>query len=229
MATSITNALLSTSSVATESTSSAILGKDDFLKLLIAQLKYQDPMNPLDGTEFASQLAQFSTVEQLANMNDTLEASVTTNQLMAQSIGNTLATTLIGKNVKASGNTLGWTGDNTVRFGYTLSSAAESVTVKIYDKDGTLVRTMTETGVESGDTQMTWDGTDDSGATLAAGTYSFAVEAEDASGAAVTSSTFLFGTVEGVRFTASGTVFVVDGREIPLANILEILGGSSNG
>lgn len=229
MATSITNALLSTSSAAKGSPSSAILGKDDFLTLLITQLKYQDPMNPLDGTEFAAQLAQFSTVEQLANMNDTLEASVTTNQLMAQSIGNTLATTLIGKDVKASGNSVQWTGDSAVRFGYTLSSAADSVTVKVYDEAGTLVRTMTDTSVEGGDNTMTWDGKDDSGATMAAGKYTIAVEAENASGAAVTSSTFLFGTVEGVRFTASGTVFVVDGMEIPLANILEILQGKTDG
>ncbi len=80
MGTTISEALLGKSTTATETTSSSILGKDDFLKLLITQLQYQDPMNPLDGTEFAAQLAQFSSVEQLANLNETLSASITTTR-----------------------------------------------------------------------------------------------------------------------------------------------------
>jgi len=229
MTTSISQTLLGSSSSATETTSSGILGKDDFLKLLITQLQYQDPMNPLDGTEFAAQLAQFSSVEQLANMNETLTASIATNQLMAQSIGNALAATMIGKDVKASGNTVQWTGAGDARFGYTLGSDAATVTLKVYDANGTLVRTMTDTNVSSGDTAATWDGKDDAGATMAAGTYTISVEAEDATGATVSASTFLSGTVSGVRFKSTGTVFIVDGMEIPLANILEILNGKNNG
>ncbi len=229
MGTTINQALLGTSTAATGVTSSSILGKDDFLKLLITQLRYQDPMNPLDGTEFAAQLAQFSSVEQLANMNETLSASVTTNQLMAQSIGNALASTLIGKDVKASGDAVQWTGDNDVRFGYTLGASAATASVKIYDASGSLVRTIAETGTGKGDTMLSWDGKDDHGNTVAAGSYTIKVEAGDTSGAAVTTSTFLFGTVNGVRFTSTGTVFVVDGAEIPLGRIIEILHGGANG
>ena len=97
-------------------------------------------MNPLDSSQFATQLAQFSSVEQLANINTNLEASIATNQLMAQSIGNSLATSMIGREVKASGNTLQWKGTDEVRFGYTLGSAAAKATVRIYDSDGELVQ-----------------------------------------------------------------------------------------
>lgn len=74
------------------------MGKEDFLKMLIAQLKNQDPMNPLQGTEFAAQLAQFSSVEQLTNLNSTLTAQNQryTELVNAQSIG------LIGKEVTAN-------------------------------------------------------------------------------------------------------------------------------
>ena len=229
MGTTISETLLGKSTTAAETTSSSILGKDDFLKLLITQLQYQDPMNPLDGTEFAAQLAQFSSVEQLANLNETLSASITTNQIMAQSIGNALASSMIGKDVKASGDTVQWTGDRDVRFGYTLAADAATVTVKVYDANGELVRTITEKGAAAGDTTLAWDGTNDAGAAVPAGSYKISVEAVDGAGAAVTASAFLYGTVEGVRFKSTGTVFVVDGMEIPLSAILEILNGSTHG
>lgn len=78
----------------TSTTAATTLGKEAFLQMLVAQLKYQDPMNPADGTEFASQLAQFSSLEQLTNLNDSIESlAVDTNSLQAVN--------LIGKAVSA--------------------------------------------------------------------------------------------------------------------------------
>ena len=97
MATSITG-IGPTQFPASTSTSSAtngVLGQDDFLKLLVSQLQNQDPMNPMDGTQFASQLAQFTSVEQLANINTSLQSSISANQLLNQSISNALSTTVI--------------------------------------------------------------------------------------------------------------------------------------
>ena len=82
------------------------LGKDDFLKLMIAQLKNQDPLNPMNGTEYAAQLAQFTSLEQLTNLNANVSKSIDTNYVLTQSINNTLAATLIGKEVKINGNTI---------------------------------------------------------------------------------------------------------------------------
>ena len=78
--------------------------KDEFLKLLVTQLSHQDPLKPMESHEFASQLAQFSSLEQLQNMNGTMEESIMSDYMMTQSINNTLATTLIGKTAVANGN-----------------------------------------------------------------------------------------------------------------------------
>ncbi len=202
------------------------LGKDDFLKLLVEQLKNQDPLNPLDGTQFASQLAQFSSVEQLTNINTNLETNTNTTTLMAQSIGNSLATTMIGKEIKASGNTLKFDGTTPVDFGYTLANAAEKATVVIYDANGHEVETIQGAGTLAGDNSLKWDGKD---GVMPAGNYTFKVKATDAEGKSVTSASYTFGNITGVRFTSSGTVFLVDGVEVPVANILEILNGATHG
>lgn len=219
----------STTSSASATAGSNMLAKDDFLKLLIVQLQNQDPLNPMEGTEFATQLAQFSSVEQLTNISDTLTDSLTVNQLMTQSIGNSLATTMIGKDVKATGNGFTITESGDVSLGYTLGSDAATVTVKVFDQAGSLMRTMTITNAEAGDGTITWDGLTDNGSRVAAGRYSFTVSAADAAGTAITSSAYITGTISAVRFTTDGTVFVVGGLEIPLSQILEILNGKGNG
>jgi flagellar basal-body rod modification protein FlgD len=209
--------------------SPSILGKDDFLKLLITQLRYQDPLEPMKGTEFAAQLAQFSSVEQLANINTNLTETLATNQLMTQSIGNSLAATMIGKGVKASADEFRFTGSGDVRLGYTLPVSAAEVTVRVYDSTGALVRTITNAGTDKGDSTVVWDGTNDSGQTMAEGKYTFKVDALDSSKAALTATPFLYGTISAVRFTSAGTMFVVDGVEIPVSQILELLNGKGNG
>lgn len=217
---------LSSASPTFATASSGALGKDDFLKLLVEQLKNQDPLNPLEGTEFASQLAQFSSVEQLSNINTNLETNTSTISLMAQAIGNSLATTMIGQEIKATGNALKFDGETPVKFGYTLPANAETVTVRIYDSKGAMVEEIETAGKFKGDNTLTWDGKE---GVLDAGKYTFKVEATDDKGNSMSTTSFTFGKIEGVRFTASGTVFVVDGVEIPIANILEILKEKTNG
>jgi len=201
------------------------LGKDDFLKLLVSQLQNQDPMNPMDGTQFASQLAQFSSVEQLSNINTTLQASMNASSLLNQSISNALSTTVIGKEVRAAGTSFNYSGTGDMKLGYTLPSAAVSAQVKILDQNGAVVRTINGTGVAAGDADLKWDGLTDSGDRAAAGHYTIQVNALDSAGKAVTSTPFFYGIVSGVRFKSTGTVFVVDGEEISLSNILEVSQG----
>lgn len=204
---------------------SASMGKDDFLKLLVNQLRFQDPMNPLTGTEFAAQLAQFSSVEQLSNINTNLTQSLQANQLLALSINNALSATIIGKEVKATTDAFHFDGTKNVTLGYSLPSNADSATVKIYDGAGNLVKTINQTGTDKGDNTIAWDGTNDNGKTLAAGNYTFAVSAKNSKGESVAASGFIIGIVDSVRFKADGGVFVVDGMEVPLAKILEIRKG----
>jgi flagellar basal-body rod modification protein FlgD len=225
MAVTYTTVPVSSTTSTSSSTKSTVLGKDDFLKLLITEMKNQNPLSPMDGTEYAAQLAQFSSLEQLSNINTTLTESVSSNQLMTQAISNSLATTMIGKTVKASGSSVGTTGSGSVTLGYKLASPAATVTTKIYNSEGVLVRTLKTSNVAAGDGSVTWDGEDEDGSQMAAGKYTFEVSAVDSKGNAVTSSTYVTGKISGVRFTSNGTAFVVGGVEVPLSDILEILNG----
>ena len=92
------------------------LGKDDFLKLLITQMRYQDPLSPMDNTQFLAQMAQFSSLEQMQNLNESFDQSM----LLSQSLNNSSAAGFIGRHVRASGDgvTLGPSGS--VELGYFL-------------------------------------------------------------------------------------------------------------
>ena len=94
----------------TEAAGSPNLGKEEFLKLLVAQLKNQDPMNPTRPEEMASQLAQFSSLEQLINVNALLTEQTASNSVMALAINNSAAVEVLGKEVMALGDTVRVTG-----------------------------------------------------------------------------------------------------------------------
>jgi flagellar basal-body rod modification protein FlgD len=213
---------------ATTSTSSdkKILGKDDFLKLLIAQLNFQDPMNPMNGQEFAAQLAQFSSVEQLANINQNLLASIDANHLLASSVNNTLSATLIGKQIKASGDTIQYDGTTDATVSFSLAQDAQTVKVKLYDEAGNLVRTIDAGAQSKGDNTVSWDGKNDAGNQLTAGKYKVKIEAQDKDGNTISSEMVISGKVTGVRYKSDGTVLVVNGIEIRLADVVEIGGGN---
>jgi flagellar basal-body rod modification protein FlgD len=139
-----------------QTTTTKTLGKDDFMKLLLAQLKNQDPLNPMDGTDFAAQLAQFSSLEQLSNMNTELK-NLSVNQMTmnyAQSVN------MIGKEVVTnSGNSLEVSGPTT-DLNYKLATDAQSLTITILDKEGQLVKTWDETAQKAGMNKATWDTAD---------------------------------------------------------------------
>jgi len=208
---------------ASTSTGNTIMGQDDFLKMLVTQLQNQDPLNPMDATQFASQLAQFTSVEQLNNINTTLQSSISASQLLNQSISNALSTTVIGKQVRASGTTFAYDGSGAMKVGYTLPSAASTAQLKIVDQYGNVVRTINGTSVAAGDADVSWDGMTDAGTQAGPGRYTVQVTATDAKGNALTATPYFYGTVSGVRFKSTGTVFVVDGQEVPLSSILEVM------
>lgn len=179
---SVTNTVQSTagtaSAAATTSSRNAI-GKDEFLKMLIAQLKNQDPLNPLDGTAFTAQLAQFSSLEQLQNINTQL-SSFTKQQ---QSLGNAQAVTLIGNEVLARGNTVQAAG-SPVALSYQLAGDAAEGLVRIYDANGEFVDALVFQNQRQGLNTLTW-----SPPSSLTGICTFEVSATDRAGKAVGADT----------------------------------------
>lgn len=188
------------------------IGKDDFLKMMIAQLKHQDPLNPLDGTDFTAQLAQFSSLEQLSNMNDQLK----TLGLYQASLNNSQAANLIGKEITAIGNVIkvdGTSADLT----YNLTEGAEKVVVSIYDEGGNLVDTLDLGSQKEGENSVTWNCSG-----IAAGNYTFEVSAADANGDVVPAYTMITGKVMGVSFDEGSPVLSVNGQDIPLGDVISV-------
>lgn len=205
-----------------QSSGKAILSKDDFLKLLIVQLNYQDPLNPIQSTEFASQLAQFASVEQLYNINSNLLKSIDASYATNRSITNALISNLIGKKVVVYGDTLKLEAGKSLDFGYELKGGANSVEIKIVDMAGNVVKSFKLGERKEGKYSFTWDGKDDSGRDLPDGNYTIKVEAFDKDGKPVVVNTYVEGIVEGVRYKSDGAVILIGGIEFNIADVIEI-------
>ncbi len=207
------------------------LGKDDFLKLMMQQLRYQDPLNPMDSSQYSSQLAQFSSLEQLQNINTTLKQSMNANFALTQSVNNTMTAALIGKDARLSSNKITYNGENNgqsaAKIGYNLPAQASNITVKIYNSDGVLVKTIENLPKDAGEHKLSWDFTDNEGNKVSNGDYTFKVEASDMSEEDMTVSSFSYGTIEAVRFTENGTMLVINGVEYNLSDISEILNSNN--
>lgn len=203
-------------------TNNSILGKDDFLRILVTQLRNQDPINPVNGDDLAVQLAQFSSVEQLQNINSNLENNIEMDLLLNQAINNTMATTLIGREVRAAGNEIYRVDGEDTAIQYHLSGLAKDVKIQIEDADGTVVRTIVLSDQTEGNHHYKWDGKDDNGNKVSEGTYQFTVKAEDAEGNPVSAQEFVAGTITSIRYENGSAVLLIGDVEINFADVIEI-------
>ena len=194
------NAANSASSTAT--TSSTQEAQDTFLKLLVTQLKNQDPLNPMDNAQMTSQLAQMSTVSGIDKLNTTL-SSLVDSAGTSQSLQ---AAAMIGKNVLVPGSQLALS-NGAAYAGVNLSGAADQVTLTILDSSGNVVQTETLGAQKAGVLDIAWDGTNNAGAKVADGTYKFSVNATQGSNA-VTVNPLQIGTVSAL--VRSGSGFLLD-------------------
>ncbi|MBU1706289.1 hypothetical protein KKB28_00060 [bacterium] len=202
--------------------SSDATNQADFLKMLIAQLTNQDPLSPLEGTEFASQLAQFSSLEELQKMNAGLDGTLEANLVLAQSINNSLATMLIGKTIRAdlSSVELGESGSASIQF--QLDEAAADVTIEIVDENGETIRTLSAANLAAGENSLEWNGYDDDGNRVAAGEYTVQMTAKDAAGQSVAATLFFEGRVTGIQYRNGIAILMVGTREINLRDVISV-------
>ncbi|MEJ2635710.1 MAG: flagellar hook capping FlgD N-terminal domain-containing protein [Calditrichia bacterium] len=203
-------------------TAKNILGKDDFLKLLVTQLHYQDPLNPMEGTEFSTQLAQFSSVEELQNIDKSLQQSLDANYLLTTSINNTMASTVIGHDVKAYGNQIHLGDSKQAYLNFDLGNDAKNVKIEILDENDQVKRTINLDNLSKGDQSILWDGEDNVGITLPNGNYHYRVTATDADGNAVSTQSYVCGTITGVRYGNNGAVLMLGDLEIQMSDVYEI-------
>jgi flagellar basal-body rod modification protein FlgD len=189
---------------------------DSFLLLLTTQLKNQDPLEPLDSTEFAAQLAQFATVEQGIQTNKNL------NDLIAISkAGQTAAAvSYLGKTIEAEGDTVPLI-DGKAEYAYTLPERATSVTLAIANDQGRVVFSATgETA--TGKHKFVWDGVDSQGIEVAPGIYRLLVGAVDSEGDQIPAKTRIVGRVDGAD-TSGDTINLSLGEvSVPLDKILSV-------
>ena len=196
----------------------AVLGKDDFLRILVTQLRNQDPLNPMEGTEFATQLAQFSSVEQLIQMGEAMTASTAATTELKLTAQTTLGATMVGRDVLLEGSKVTVDGDNPSRVTFDLGANAAEVTVRILDAKGKAVLTQDVGSLASGRRTVTLD-TDK----LADGTYSYDVVAKDAAAKAVTATPFTRGRVDGMAFSGGTISLRVNGTLVPMLDVIEVL------
>lgn len=197
----------------------SILGKDEFLKLFVAQLKNQDPMNPLDSKDLSAQLAQFSSVEQLVQINEKLTLQADAGNAMTLAINSNVALGAIGRTIVASGDMVPVTGDGTAKITVALPSDAQ-VTVRVFDQSGTEVGKRVVGPLNAGRQELALGGASEG---LAPGLYRFEVEAVNSQGIDIQTQSFVRVVVDGVRYGPAGPVLLAGDLEIPLSNVAEIM------
>jgi len=203
----------------TENKSSGIgstLDRDAFLQLLVTQLRYQNPINPLSNEEFISQTAAFSSLEQLQNLSESVNSLT---ELQRSSSGMALLN-LVGKHVVAESSTFSLSAGAPANMNYSLSADA-NVAITIYSNDGIPVRTMDMGSQSRGDHSFVWDGLSDSGVRMPDGNYTCLVSAIDANGDYVGVSETISGIVSSVTLGGEPRISI-GGLYIPLEALKQV-------
>lgn len=204
----------------------AALGRDEFLQLLVAQLRNQDPLSPMEPDQFASQLAQFSQVEQLIELNATGKAGVLATRELQEAQNNASAMNAIGKEILAVGNGFtvappdeetGLTTPTTLSV--SVGGKGGTGTLVILDRAGNEVVRENVGFLPGGRSDLSLP----PGTELEPGNYTYRLDLTDDEGEAVEVITFTRALVDGVRYGSRGAKLIAAGVEIPLGSVVEIL------
>jgi len=188
-----------------------------FLTLLTSQLQNQDPLSPMDSTQFTQQLVQFSQVEQQIKTNQNLEGLAT--QYQAAAAGAALS--YLGKDAILQNDTTRFSGSPT-NFGYSLPTSAGANRLEIRDANNRTVYTTTG-ALGAGDHVFTWDGKDSNGNTMPTGNYHIVLTATDTGGAAITPTMSVQEIIRGVDFSGTTPQIITDSGSHDLSTVRAIL------
>lgn len=193
-------------------------GQDTFMKLLVAELRHQDPMDPVQNRDMVAQLAQLTSVQKLTGIEDKL-SGLQQGTLDGASLQSAV---LIGKTVTARTNHLTVNSLGVSVGGYGLPNAADSVKVSVVDSAGQVVHAFDAGAQTAGNKTFQWDGRDASGRRVPNGKYSFQVTATDSAGASIVPTTEVSGPVSEVRYTGGSPVVVVGGVHVGLSDVTSV-------
>ena len=200
----------------------AQLGKDDFLRLLTVQLRYQDPLNPMQDTDFIAQMAQFSSLEQLQNMNRSLDKNLGSDEQLNTAFNNNIVTALVGKTVEIPTVEIEFDGDKPSTVSYRLDAGARSAKLQILDGRSQLVREF-DLDITRPRGSVEWDGKSRFDTEVPAGAYRVLVLAEDISGGAVKADVLSPVRVDAVRYDSQGARIWAGNRELTLEELFGVL------
>lgn len=197
---------------------SDMLGQETFLQLLTTQLQNQDPLNPQSNEEFVAQLAQFSSLEQLVGLND----SVDSLYMATASMNNASMTQLLGREVVAWSDQFHYDGEGNVTIEYEASSDAAAAELTITDESGDVVWSGPMGALEEGEGSYSWDGRDLSGNVVDEGVYTFSITAQDSDGDDIEVLGQLRGEIDGMSYASGAPVPSISGVEIDLGDIIRV-------
>jgi flagellar basal-body rod modification protein FlgD len=212
----------STPSATTSSTTTnpnSVLGKDDFLKLLLLELKYQDPTAPMDSEKILSQTSQLATLESAENTNKSLATLATSLAASAQYSG----IAAIGKIADTGSNAVALAKGKNVDFQLYFPDDVATGTINIMDVDGKVLSKMNVGATKAGVAQYTWDGKDSSGATLKEGTYYIESAYTGTNGASETTRMGRY-PIESIKFDGGKTYAKLGASYVDFSTIKEITG-----
>ncbi|MEE9465761.1 MAG: flagellar hook capping FlgD N-terminal domain-containing protein [Candidatus Neomarinimicrobiota bacterium] len=206
---------------ASQSRKTGFIDQEQFLKLLVAQLENQDPLSPMESQEFASQMAQFASLERLHSIDTRLAESLDAEIMSTQAINNTMAASLIGKQVVASGDSLVLT-NGIANLHFSLAAYAKDVEIVIYDEEGNTVQTLWRHKLGQGENLTVWDGTNYNGNSVVDGTYTYSVHATDQDGNQISVLQTTSGVITGVSYEGGIATLLSGDMSFPMGNVISI-------
>ena len=193
------------------------MGKQDFLKLLVTQLQNQDPLNPSDPTEFTAQLAQFSSLEQLFTVNESLVGLTNASQSQQQMS----ALSLMGREAIFDSDSF-QLGADEVTLGYKIEETADRVELHIQNASGKSLAVLKPEDKSAGTHFVNWNGLDANGQKVPAGNYTISILALDSAEEGITAQPLFKGRITGVDLDPAGSVLVTASGNYEMKDLVSV-------